>query len=367
MSFAFDELRRWPDFEAPELQAWDAADTLILDEATPLLAAADGAAASLAILGDDYGALTLGALAAGALHVRVHQDSLAGERALAANGDGAYESLPLAPQLVAGATLVLLKLPRSLDALNEWAALIAAHASPDVVVIAGGRIKHMSLGMNEVLQRHFGQLDVSLARQKSRLLTARSPLAGVVVEPRILKHDELGLTVVATGGVFAGTGIDIGTRALIEQLGRVKPFESAIDLGCGTGILAALLKKAHPQARVLATDQSAAAVASARLTMAANNLDVEVTQDDALSLQPSASVDLIVLNPPFHTGAAVDSRIALKLFEAAFHVLRPGGELWTVYNSHLSYRPHLDRIVGSTAEMSRNTKFTVTKSIARGN
>lgn len=362
MSLAFDELRRWPDFEAPELRAWDAADTLILDEAAPRLEAAE-----LTVIGDDYGALTLGALAAGAARVRVHQDSLAGERALRANGDGAYESLPLVRELVAGATLVLLRLPRSLDALNEIAALVAAYASPEVVVIAGGRIKHMTLGMNEVLQRHFGQLDVSLARQKSRLLIARAPIAGVPAEPRRQFHDELGLMVVATGGVFAGTGIDIGTRALIGELGRVRPFERAIDLGCGTGILAALLKRARPEAHVLATDQSAAAVASARLTMAANDLDVEVTRDDALSLQPSASVDLIVLNPPFHTGAAVDSRIALKLFDAASHVLRPGGELWAVWNSHLAYRPALDRIVGSTAEISRNTKFTVTKSIARGN
>jgi len=362
MELAFDELRRWPDFEAPELRAWDAADTLILDEAAPLLPGA-----TITVIGDDYGALTLGALAAGASHVRVHQDSIAGERALRANGEGDYESLPLSADLVSGATLVLLKLPRSLEALNEIAALIAAYASADVVVIAGGRIKHMSLGMNEVLQRHFSTLDVSLARQKSRLLIARGPSSSTPAEPRSQWHEELGLTVVATGGVFAGTGIDIGTRALIAELGRVRPFETAIDLGSGTGILAALLKKAHPAARVLASDQSAAAVASARLTMAANGLEVEVTQDDALSQQPDFSADLIVLNPPFHTGAAVDSRIALKLFEAASYVLGPGGELWTVWNSHLSYRPHLDRIVGSTAEISRNSKFTVTKSVARGN
>lgn len=358
MSFSLDDLRRWPDFEAPELRAWDAADTLILDEAAALLPAAE-----LTVIGDSYGALTLGALDRGASRVRVHQDPLTAELALRANGDGAYESLPLSRELVESATLVLLRLPRSLDALDEIAALIAAYADPGVVVIAGGRLKHMTVSMNEVLARHFARLDVSLARQKSRLLIAREPIAGALVEPRRARHDDL--WVVATGGVFAGTSIDIGTRALLGVLDRVPPFDSAIDLGCGTGILAAQLKRQRPSARVLASDQSAAAVASARLTMEANDLDVEVTRDDALSQQPDASADLILLNPPFHSGAAVHSGVSTKLFEAAARVLHPGGELWTVWNSHLGYRPMLERVVGQTRQVSRTPKFTVTASRRR--
>jgi len=350
-------LRRWPDFEAPELRAWDAADTLILDGAAELLPDSE-----VTVIGDSYGALTLAALAAGATRVRVHQDPLTAELALRANGSGDYESFPLDANLVAGAQLVLLRLPRSLDALDEIAALISAHAAEDVVVIAGGRLKHMTVSMNEVLARHFGRLDVSLARQKSRLLTARQPLRSPEALPRVQRHDDLGLTVVATGGVFAGTSIDIGTRALLEVFDRLPQWQSAIDLGCGTGILAARLAQGNPLGEVLASDESAAAVASARLTFAANNLDVAVTRDDVLSRQPSASADLIVLNPPFHTGAAVHSGVSTKLFEAAARVLRPGGELWTVWNSHLAYKSVLRRIVGETREVERTAKFTVTAS-----
>jgi 16S rRNA (guanine1207-N2)-methyltransferase len=46
-------------------------------------------------------------------------------------------------------------------------------------------------------------------------------------------------------------------------------------------------------------------------------------------------------------------------------VLKPGGELWTVYNSHLAYRSELTRVVGETDEISRNSKFTVTRSRKR--
>lgn len=70
----FDVLRRRPDIEAPELVAVDAADRLLLDEAAPALAGAD-----VAVIGDDYGAITLGALAGHhPARVRVHQDRLSG-------------------------------------------------------------------------------------------------------------------------------------------------------------------------------------------------------------------------------------------------------------------------------------------------
>ncbi|MBC7590149.1 MAG: methyltransferase [Salinibacterium sp.] len=373
-SVDFDSLRRWPDFESPELRAWDTADTLILDEAHGLLAGAD-----LVVIGDEYGALTLGARESGAARVRVHQDRLSGELALRANAqrsdytstDGTvYQSLSLSAELVAGATLVLLRLPRSLDALHEIAALIATHASPEVVVIAGGRIKHMTVTMNEVLGRHFGRVDVTHARQKSRALIAREPTSGSLAEPRRRFHADLGLWVVATGAVFAGTSVDIGTRALLGALGRghdrVDPFDSAVDLGCGTGILAAALARQNPAARIVATDESAAAVASTTLTMQANGLAVAITRDDAGSEIADRSIDLVVLNPPFHTGAAVHSGVSTKLFEAASRMLRPGGELWTVYNSHLDYKPTLERILGGTTrQVERTSKFTVTVSRKR--
>ncbi len=89
---------------------------------------------------------------------------------------------------------------------------------------------------------------------------------------------------------------------------------------------------------------------------------MNAVQDDAAGSLPDASVDLVVLNPPFHVGATVHSGVAHKLFGAAARVLRPGGELWTVWNSHLQYRPALERAVGPTRQVARDAKFTVTVS-----
>jgi len=357
-------LRRWPDVEAPNLHAVDASDRLILDEAAAALA--ESGPGEVVVIGDAYGALTVGAAAIGATCIRVFQDSIVGERALAANAAGAvdYVSLPLGADLVRGARVVLMQLPRSLAELDELAAWIASAADPAVRVYAGGRIKHMTTAMNEVLARHLGRVDVTHARQKSRVLIASQPLPSE--PPTIARefHTDLGIWVCATGATFAGTRIDIGTRALLAVLPTVAPdATTAADLGCGSGVVAAVLAQARPELAVLASDVSAGAVASARATAEANALtNVTVTRDDALGDQPDASVDLVVLNPPFHLGATVHTGAASKLFAAAARVLKQGGELVTVYNSHLGYRAELTRVVGPTDELSRTSKFTVTRS-----
>ncbi len=299
---------------------------------------------------------------------------MTGERALAQNAErvgltGAVRQMPLGADLVAGARLVLLRLPRSLDRLDELAGLVARNAASDVVIVAGGRIKHMSLAMNEVLGAWFERVDVSHARQKSRVLVARGPRSqrepGAPGWPRGERHDDLGVTVAAHGGVFAGTGIDIGTRFLLEQLGDAVPdAATAVDLACGTGVVAAHLARTRPALRVTATDRSAAAAASALLTAEASDVAdrVHVTRADGLELVADASERLVVLNPPFHSDAALHTGIAEHLFADAARVLEPGGELWCVWNSHLRYRPLLERLVGPTRQIARNPKFTVTAS-----
>ncbi|QIS40280.1 class I SAM-dependent methyltransferase [Clavibacter capsici] len=374
-------LRRRPDVEAENLFAVDAADRLLLDELVALLAAEAAAGRpvrpeELVVIGDSYGALALGAAAAlrraGAvdpLRLRVHQDALASETALDLNAELVGETAEIAhlgldDALADGARVVLARLPRSLDALDEWAGVVARAAADDVTVLAGGRIKHMTPAMTDVLRRRFADVHATLARQKSRILVARGPARDAAADgyPRRESHPDLGLEVRAHGAAFAGSKVDIGTRFLLSFLpDLLADARVAVDLGCGTGVIASAVALARPDLRVVATDQSWAAVDSARATVAANGLAdrVTVVRDDAGSTVPDGSADLVLLNPPFHTGATVHAGLAPRLFAAAARMLRPGGELWTVYNSPLGYRPQLTRIVGPTREAGRNAKFTV--------
>ena len=363
----FDALRREPDVEAPNLYAVDAADRLVLDtfDQHPGI----DRAAPIAVIGDRYGALTLGAVALGFTDVRVHQDAVTGVRALELNAarvamTGAYTQHELGAELLDGVAAVLMQLPRSLAELTEIAEHIAAHAPAEVVLLAGGRDKHMTPAMNDVLRRSFETVTAGRGRQKARVLTATGAVASGMTYPVSKRIADLDMTVVAHGAVFAGAGLDLGTRLLLDYLPKMLPHaRTAVDLGCGTGILATELARSRPGLQVIATDRSSAATASAAATAAANGTEISVIVDDAMSTFESESVDLVVCNPPFHEGAAVHTGGASKLFAAAGRVLRPGGQLWTVFNTHLNYRRELAEAVGPTDSMGRNSKFTVARSV----
>ncbi len=369
--FPFARLQRFPDVEAENLQAWDATDEQLVGRALAFVAERGIRGDQISVIGDGYGAITLALTDAGLTGIRVHQDLATGRRALERNaaelGLTGHTSHELGAELLGGARLVLLQLPKALAELEEIADAVARWAADDVVLIAGGRVKHMTLTQNEVLGRSFARVQAERAVRKSRLIVASDRRVVPEEPPFPVTVAHPGFTLAAHGGAFAASRIDIGTRVLLDLVDAMPAVAVAVDLGCGTGALAVAYAQRHPSARLIATDRSAAAVASARATVAANGLDdrIAVTHDDAGSELADASADLVLLNPPFHLGAGIHTGAATRLFEAAARLLRPGGELWTVYNSSLGYRPQITALVGPTEQAHRTPKFTVTRTIRR--
>lgn len=381
VSFDYTALRRSPDVEAENLYAHDATDVLLVERALEIAEQRGLDGSEIVAIGDNYGALTLPLAAAGLSGLRVSQDLVTGRMALANNAralglEGSSAAHELDEACVRGAKLVLVQLPKSLAELEEIADAIARWAASDCTVVAGGRVKHMTLAMNEVLAMFFARVQPQRAEHKSRLVIAEQPLPASASPPfpTHAHHPEFGLTLCAHGGVFAGDRVDIGARTLVDAMRALTVPDAAgdelrvVDLGCGTGVLAAAFALRYPSAQITATDRSAAAVRSARATMRANGLEnrVEVTLDDAGSTLPSGAADLVLLNPPFHLGATVHEGAGRRLIEAAARLLRPGGEVWAVFNSHLDHRRALAASVGATEQVLRTPKFTVTRSIRSG-
>lgn len=360
-----------------DLIAIDGTDRFLLDEAPRVHGDALRHPGTVVVVDDRFGVLTLGVITLhGASDVRVVQDSLVGERALEANAGlfrrGGFHHPASLESAFRDARLVLVRLGKSLDRLDEVARAVARWGAPDVVLLAGGRTKFMTPAQNAVLRRSFGEVRATRGRGKSRLLIAADPLQAAATRasitdpwPRHVFSDELGFTVVAHGGVFAGATLDQGTRVLLGVLDQAVPAaRDAVDLGCGSGVLATALARQRPRLRVVATDVSAAAVASARLTadLAGVGDRIVTLRSDAGDALAEESADLVVCNPPFHADTAVTTATAEAMFRNAASILRPGGELWTVWNAHLRYRSALERVVGPTRQVVRTPKFVVTAS-----
>ncbi|MDR0848162.1 MAG: methyltransferase [Propionibacteriaceae bacterium] len=268
-----------------------------------------------------------------------------------------------------GADLVWMRMPRSLSGLDEYAAQVAHWASPDVTVVAFGRNQDLTRSMNEVLSHHFEQVHASLGVGKYRALVASDPRPTATASPetawpRKRHHGDLGLTLWAHGDTFATNRVDDGTRLLVDHLDDV-PGGDVLDFGSGSGIIATLLARRALPTRTTAIDVSRWAVDSTRRTAQANDVTVEAHWADGTSDLPSHSLDAIVTNPPFHRGAAKESSATLALIEDAARVLRPGGQIWVVFNSHLPWRTRLAQVVGPTELIAQDRFYTLVRATRR--
>lgn len=271
------------------------------------------------------------------------------------------------PDDLAGVDLALARLPKGLAALDQHASVV--QGAQDVTYVGGARVRHMNRSMNEVLAKHFAAVSASLGRSKSRVLRAWGPQGLESEWPKVRGHEDLGFAVAAYGGTFGGTKIDPGTRLLLMALaggGAAGPLEAVdvLDWGCGNGTVSMWLAKEGFD-NVAARDVSWSAVAATSVAAEVNGLDVEATWGDGLAGYEDGSLDAIVTNPPFHQGVAKDSQDTLRMFEDAPRVLRPGGELWCVYNSHLPYRRALNEALGPTRVIAQDRHYTATLTIAR--
>lgn len=271
---------------------------------------------------------------------------------------------------LAGVDLVWMRLPKSLGALDQYAARVANFADDFVILLGGARERHLNRSMNEVLAKYFGKVNATLGRQKSRALRAVSPHPGVEEWPKHRNHADIRvgqknipLTLWANGATFATNKVDAGTRLLIDHLDMVADADVYLDLGSGNGVLATLLAKLQPTSTVHAVDSSWAGCAATEATARTAVVDVQTHWVSDLSGFEAGSIDVIVTNPPFHRGQAKESEPTLELFTQASRVLSAGGEFWCVYNSHLPWKAALNQRVGSTKVIAQNTGYTLTRTV----
>ncbi|RLE34261.1 MAG: hypothetical protein DRJ61_05530 [Acidobacteria bacterium] len=225
-------------------------------------------------------------------------------------------------------------------------------------LVPGGRLLLVGgneLGIKSAVKRLAQELgqggELLVNRARSRVVSfERTQHSGPEIPDPAEVEIECGedaLTLQSAIGVFSADRVDRGTRILLEHLHDVESPARVLDMGCGIGVLGLAALRRWPEARAVLADVDRRAVEAATK----NAVDLGFSDrchalwwDAVQEKPPSTDCDLVLINPPFHTGKKVDLDPARAMFRSLDQVLAPKGIALIVANRTLPYEQQLGGI-----------------------
>ncbi|EPJ53589.1 MAG: hypothetical protein OFPI_10300 [Osedax symbiont Rs2] len=362
-------LKRFPIKKNEQLQAWDAADQLVLNH---LADEADNRELRVLIINDQFGALSV---ALSNTQACMLSDSYIAQQATQANLT--LNNLP--PITLLNSTealtgqydLVIIKVQKSLAQLEDQLHKLRPHLHSNSKIIGCAMVKMIHNSTLSFFEKIIGPTKTSLAKKKARLIFSqfdRELQVAANPYPQSYTLEPDGLQILNHANVFSRAKLDLGCRYFIEHIPSSDEALEIIDLGCGNGIVGIIAAQRNPKAKIHFCDESHMAVASAQHNYHqafkdSSQATFQVT--DCLGDREKASADLILNNPPFHQQNAIGDFIAWQMFSQALQVLKKHGQLWVIGNRHLDYQNKLLKLFGNCQQVQSNKKFVILKSVKK--
>lgn len=143
-----------------------------------------------------------------------------------------------------------------------------------------------------------------------------------------VKINEEDFTFITDNGVFSKSGLDFGTRTLLENLKLEEIKGEVLDFGCGYGPIGIYVAKST-EALVDMIDVNKRSLELAKKNALLNAVNVNIFESNIYE-KVSKKYDFIITNPPIRVGKKILYQI---LFEAK-NYLKEAGELWLVVNKN---------------------------------
>ncbi|HRK19799.1 MAG TPA: methyltransferase, partial [Hyphomicrobiaceae bacterium] len=157
-------------------------------------------------------------------------------------------------------------------------------------------------------------------------------------------------------GLFAAGALDPGTALLLEAMASMKPRGRVLDYGCGPGAIARALSARAPEIDVTLVDNDSMALVAAAQNVPGGRT---VLADTPALLPSGVTFDMIVSNPPLHTGVKEDHGALAALVSDARSRLTGDGMLWMVVQRRVPCQALLDEAFGEVAIASDDGSYRV--------
>ena len=127
-------------------------------------------------------------------------------------------------------------------------------------------------------------------------------------------------------GVFSKSGVDFGSRVLMEAFQAPQIEGDFADVGCGYGPIGLTLAKDFPDRVVHMVDVNERAVELAGKNASRNGIqNVRIAVSDGME-RVTDQLAAVITNPPIRAG----KETIFRFYQQAYDRLVSGGELWVV-------------------------------------
>lgn len=149
-------------------------------------------------------------------------------------------------------------------------------------------------------------------------------------------------------------GVDRIRTALLDQA-ALQPRDRVLDVGCGTGTLAVLIKRLHPTVEVIGLDPDPKALSRARRKAGRAEVSIQFDRGFADSLEyPDATFDRVFSSLMFHH---LERDVRQATLREIRRVLKPRGRLEFVdfASAHSGAHGALSRLIHSHHRLRDNS------------
>jgi len=245
--------------------------------------------------------------------------------------------------------VAIVTLPRARD-LAEHRIAQAVQAAPEGLIIVIGAKTDGVDSIHKALKKRV-VLEGQVPKAHGRCIWFKSDSALIDwLRPDMSENPEGDFT---APGVFSADKADPGSKLLAEALPKLKG--RVADLGAGWGWLSREVLKNEAVKSVHLVEADLSALTCARKNVTDDR--AEFHWADATTWLSPALMDVVVMNPPFHTGRKGDPKLGQAFIAAAARSLNPSGQLFLVANRHLPYETVLGELFRDVKEIGGTGAF----------